>query len=56
MKLYPQFINGRMMLMTECGQIVENMTVISIQSDAKASVTHFTAAFIATPTPKEDQN
>lgn len=56
MKLHPQFVNGQMILMTEDGQLIENMTAISIQSDAKAPVTHFTAAFIATPTPKEDQN
>lgn len=56
MIVHPQFLNGQMMLVTEDGQIIENMTAISIQSETKVPVTTFTAAFIATPTPKEDHN
>lgn len=53
MKIHPQFINGGMILMTECGQIIENVTTTEIQCDAQDRVTYFTATFTHHPVTQD---
>lgn len=56
MKIHPQYIDGKMYLVTEDGDIIENTVVINVGQVCSDATMTFTAQFVIEATPPGKKN